>query len=358
MVAAPEATPVAIERPPVPNRCLPAGMPKSRPPRKVYSADTCVDHRRMEALVAHRIKKRFERTVSSSVVDVSFACDPLTSELEEIVIERGWGHGGSLQVWRIRKRADDSDYDVLVLGHASYYRSDKAKLLEIGRGKFTSKTLALALAQARPALTATPRELEPPPPPNGMLGRSFTTSSGDFHHAFQLFDGMHELRRHFTGYQGTGGQSEYLGLMIAMDAFQPLLDSVKVGPDVASAEEQAFFVESFLRAAPRFDDDYAWWVRDRYVKLAEELGTNELVPALVDVLRSGLREGDAVSEEARQKELYERRLTSPLAALVKITGWDPAKEDGSSDKSVEQAARAMVDECSRVLDRPRRVSPP
>ena len=326
---------------------MPDGPPKARAAAKIYEADTCVDHRRAEARIAKQIVKDFDRSVTGSVVDVSFGCDPFTTDVDEIVIETGSGHGGGLELWRLRRESGGTDFDVLALANHGYYAAVKegASPVRIRRGRIAEPALSKALATARPALTVRIREIEPPPPPNGMWGRSFSTSSGNFHLYFRLEGGSHELVRHFTGYPGSSSQPRYLGLQAAWAALHPLLDKIPHEASAASADEREFFVRSFLRAAPRFDEPFAWWVRERYVALAEHLGTPELVPALVRVVESGLREGERESSDEQKKTVWKRRLEQPVATLARLTGWDPRQDDGGAPRDLVAAAREALTEC-------------
>jgi hypothetical protein len=337
-------------RTPRPNRCLPDGPPKARAAPRIYEPSTCVDHRRAETILARKIVKDYERTVTGSIVDVSFGCDPLTQDLQEVVIELGFGHGGSLEIWRIRRDESGSDFSVLGIGNRGYYApSTSGAPVRIGRGHIPAGVLEKALARARPALTVMVREIEPPPPPNGALGRSFSSSSGDFHHYFRLTDGMHELVRHYTGYPSSSDQPRYVGVTAAMEALRPLLESVPLDGSDPNAEERELFVRSFLAAAPRFDEPFAGWVRDRYLMLAEHLGTPELVPALVRELERGLSEGEGQPDDGHEKITFERRLEYSLAALARITGWDPRKDEVGAARAPSSAAREMVEECKRAL---------
>jgi hypothetical protein len=52
--------------------------------------------------------------------EVKFPCDGLGAKIHEIVIESGGGHGGSLELWRAKRRTDGK-YDVrgiIYRGHA------------------------------------------------------------------------------------------------------------------------------------------------------------------------------------------------------------------------------------------------
>lgn len=351
--SAAQSEPALPERAPPKNRCLPDGPPQPRVATKRHAPDTCVDHRSAEARLAAKFRKDYDRTVDGSVVDVSFGCDPLTGEVEELVVERGHGHGGGLEVWRIHRSRKQTDWQVLGIALPGYFRVSKARdasPVQIARGTVQDSALSRALRTARPALTASVRELEPPPPPNGAFGRSFSTSSGNFHHYFWLTDGHHELTRHFTGYPSSSEQSRTLAVVAAMDAIEPLLEAVPFAPSTATEQERAFFVTRFLAAAPRFDDPYAWWVRDRYVQLAEHLGSPELVPTLLAVLQSGLREAAAEKDAERRNQARERRLTSPLAALARITGYDPRKDANGVARPLTEAVAEAISECTQGME--------
>lgn len=352
--AVPAVAPEAASASPPParpvraNRCWTDPPPKPRAGPKVYAGDTCADHRRAEASLAKKLARQYDRTVTGSVVDVTFACDPLTSELEELVVETGSGHGGGLELWRARRKSGETDFDVLGLGNHGYFShpSQGQASVRIARGRISAAALDKALGTARPALTARMREIEPPPPPNGMWGRSFSTSSGNFHLGFWLFDGTHLLARTFTGYPGSSDQPRYLGLQEAWATVGPLFEKLPLEPGEATADERDFFVTSFLRAAPRFDDDFAWWVRDRYVALAEHLGSRELVAPLLGVLESGLREGEAQTTDDRRREVAKRRLEQPLATLARLTGWDPRKDDDGHERDPVAVSREVLAECA------------
>lgn len=352
-VAAAPLSPSPPPRAQRPNRCLPDGPPKARPPAKLHEAATCVDHRRAEAALARKIIKAYDRTVKGSVVEVSFGCDPLVSDLEEIVVESGYGHGGNLELWRLTRNKEDTDYNALGLGLVGYFRSsaEGGSPVRLFRGRISERALTPALSLARPALTLNVRELEPPPLPNGLWGRSFSTSSGNFHHFLRMTDGQHRLTRHYTGYPNSGGQPRYLGVQAAMAALHPLLEKVALDTKPITADERDFFVRSFLAAARRFEDEYAWWVRERYVTLAEHLGTPELVPALVEVIENALAEADREKDEAQKKTTLERRLEHPLAAVARITGWDPRKDDAGVARSPAAAAREVITECGGARGR-------
>ena len=348
-----QATPLAPPRKAGPNRCLPQGRLALPKPVELHAPGRCVDHRRQEARIARDLKKEFTPTAKGSQVEVSFGCDPLTFDVHQIHLEIGYGHGGHLALWRLqREKDDDKEYQILGIVHRltgggyDKYTYEVASRFEarIGIGRVDAKAVAAALLKARPAMTARIRELQPPP--SGGLSMSSFTSSGNFHHAIRILDSMpHVLEGRHTGYPSSGDQARYLGLVRAMGDLRPLID--KIDPQVVepTPEQRKYFTERFVAASPRFEDEYAWWVRDRYVKLAGKLGGPELVPILVDVLRVRLAE----VQKAKPEGGADRRLVDTVSALAGVTGWDARFNPDGSPRSPEKVAQEYIDECNTAL---------
>ncbi len=349
----PQATPPAPARTAGPNRCLPKGRLALPKPVELHSPGACVDHRRQEARIARDLKKEFKPTAKGSRVEVSFGCDPLTFDVHQIHLEVGYGHGGHLALWRLqRAKDDDKEYQVLGIVHRltgggyEKYTYEVASRFEarIGTGSVDAKVVDAALLKARPAMTARIRELQPPP--SGGLSMSSFTSSGNFHHAIQILDSMpHVLEGRHTGYPSSGDQARYLGLVRAMGDLRPLID--KIEPQVAepTPDQRKYFAERFVAASPRFEDEYAWWVRDRYVKLAGKLGGPELVPILLDVLRARLAE----VQKAKPEGGADGRLVDTVSALAGVTGWDARFNPDGSPRPPEKVAREYLAECTTAL---------
>ena len=91
------------------------------------------------------------------------------------------------------------------------------------------------------------------------------------------------------------------------------------------------FCKRFNSAAPHFDDQFYWWVKERYVDLARYLGTSATVRGLLTRL--------ATSKPGRSES---DTRANAVDALARITGWD-AREGGAS---VEDAAARYLAECA------------
>jgi hypothetical protein len=323
-------------------------------------AEVCADHRAREAAVRATLLGRFQRTVRGSHVEVSFDCDPNTQP-NQIWLETGDGHGGSLAVWHITLEKDD-DKELRILGFvhhrpwATYdeYSYEVADRFETGmaRGTVPLTAVRTALEIARPALTARVREIRAPEA--GLFAQSVTFGSGDFHALVRTADGVNALERSYTGYPGSEGQSAYLGLVLAMETLNPLVEKIAVVPASPSKAERDMFVVRFVSAASKFYDASAWWVRERYVRLAGRLGTTALVPILLEDLRRGLadlhkeRENleratqvDDAERARRTRSFAQSRLNDTINAVVRLTGYD-RRSDAGAPRASDEVARELI----------------
>lgn len=259
--------------------------------------------------------------------EITFPCDGLGAHIYEIVLETGSGHGGTLQLWRARRRGDGT-YDargILYHGNSMTHRAAAIPHEQ------ASGTVALpALATARAAMTARIREVVPPPKPGEGFGMSSSGSSRDFHILLRLVDDEGRVvERRFTGYQSSSDQDTYLGLEIALRALAPIWQ-LPANTNPADHDDRLFFAASFNAAVPQFDQPFSWWVMERYVDLARFLGTPAVIGGLLTRLANPKTDRSAVDARA-----------DAVDAIARITGWD-ARAGG---KSVEDAAKAYLNAC-------------
>jgi hypothetical protein len=275
---------------------------------------------KVAAAITAEIKKQFmpER---GGKPEVKFPCDGLGPKIHEIVVETGGGHGGSLELWRAKRRSDGK-YDARGIiyrgrGPASVPHRQAGGIVELP-----------ALDTVRAAMTATVREIVPPPKPGELGMHSSSGSSHDFHIMLRLVDDEGRVvERRYTGYAGSGSQDTYLGLQIAEAALSPLT-SLAPNTAAADADDKQFFAASFNAAVPHFGDQFYWWVMERYVDLARFLGTPAIIGGLLTRL-TVTKPGDRSQTDARE---------DAVDALAKITGW-------RQGKSVEDAAKAYLAVC-------------
>jgi hypothetical protein len=190
-----------------------------------------------------------------------------------------------------------------------------------------------ALSYVRAALGATLKEVEPKLPPGQISLGGFSTSSNDFHVGIRLRTQTHQRGWRFTGYDGSSDQEVHLPLKIARKRLAPLIENLEPRARPVSDADRAVFADHFLWERPHFDDDFNWWVKERYVTMARTAGSRPLILGLVSLLRAG---DDRSTQDTTR---------DALAALAAITGWNArdAKED---TERVEQAIADYRRECT------------
>ncbi|MEZ4442200.1 MAG: hypothetical protein R3B72_24110 [Polyangiaceae bacterium] len=97
------------------------------------------------------------------------------------------------------------------------------------------------------------------------------------------------------------------------------------------------FASFFAAEAPHFDDQFNWWVKERYTALAEPLGTPALVPLLVERLKPGT---DRSTSDTRD---------DALDALAKLLGADPRLDPAGKPRPLQDEVMADLRErCGAV----------
>jgi hypothetical protein len=269
------------------------------------------------------IAKDYELTFEGGTLDVTFPCDGLGPAIKEIVIEAGEGHGGSLEMWRATRTKNRFEVRGIVYQGAAM--TSAAKPHEIATGNIAAPDLE----RVRAALAAKVREIEPKRNPNTISFPSMSFSSRDFHLVIRLTDDAGRvLERRYTGYSGSQGQDVFAGLVVAQQELAAItaIPATKVA---TSDADRKLFAERFNAAVPHFDDEYFWWVMERYVDLARELGTNATIAGLLT--RLVVAKPDRSKVDAR---------ADALDALARITGWD-----ARPGNTVEEAASAYLSGC-------------
>jgi hypothetical protein len=170
-------------------------------------------------------------------------------------------------------------------------------------------------------------------------------SSGNFHHYVRVRDeSRHQIERTFAGYPGSSGQRDYLGLELAVAQLSPLVEKINFAPDQPRDEDKRLFVAMFLGAQTRLKARYAWWVHERYLKLAGHFGTSQILPALLDDLRA-----NASASPVDANASTERLIETELELIAKLLGWDPRLDENGAKRPAKEVAREILRECGREL---------
>lgn len=277
--------------------------------------------RSLERSLARAISKNFQPTQEGGKAKVKFPCDGLGPQLDEIVVETGNGHGGTLRLFRARRNGKQFDVRGIVYRGASMVRRKPAS----PPFERVAGSVSLDLDRLRAATTAEVTEVVPPRKPDEGFGLSGSSSSYNFHLVIRLRDSDGRvIERRYTGYESSSDQQVFLGLQVAAKALAPITELAPTTGAV-DAEDRALFADRFLAAVPRFDDPFYWWVMERYVDLARFLGTPKLIPGLLTRMK--------VADPNDRSKVDARH--DALAALASITGWD-ARKTAADDEGAAQ----------------------
>jgi hypothetical protein len=277
-----------------------------------------------------KLAKRYSPITPRARLVATFACDPLSGPPTEVVYEYGSGHGQDLALVRLRRRGTDLEalriaLPSYLLGHASSF--------EVEHGAVPAAALDALLPSARALLLARLDERIPP----DDTGRSYFSSSGDFHARLRLEDAAgHVVERTFTGYPSSEEQLRSMPMAEVGELLYPFVDGIRWGPAQVDDDVRAFFVGRFVAAALVPHPGRAeWWVKERLVMLAEHAGTPALVSSLVEL---ALVAGEA--SVARTREYA-------VNALAALAGFDAREDARGEARAVADAAADYARACRR-----------
>ncbi|HRI70833.1 MAG TPA: hypothetical protein PK156_41655 [Polyangium sp.] len=326
------------------NRCAPDGAfpplplePKPAAPLPCRPAEVAA-----EKTMTTDMKARYQPGKDKSTVVIKFGCDGLDRFISRVVLETGVGHGGGISIIEI-SRSDPNAimYDVMGVRLSPSMVARPKAPFEIVRSTLSQEAVFGWMPLIRAALRTTIEEIEAKPDPKSRTGSgsAFGSTTGDFHVLVRVEDGSARVMEgQYTGYEGSVGQARYLPLQRAREALEQALGGLTWYADSPPEEVQHVFERRFVDAQKRFSDSSAWWVRERFVKLAAHVGTRALIPSLLPLLTPTA--ADASSARTR---VY------AFEALAALTGWDPrAPKHGEHPRTAEAAANDFVVECGKV----------
>ncbi len=278
-----------------------------------------------------KLARRYAPTAAKAKLVVSFACDPVIGLPAEVVYEYGSGHGQDLALVRLRRSG--ATFEALRIVRPPYGIGG-AVSFAVERSTVPAAALDALLPAARALLLAKLEERIPA----DDTGRSGFFSSGDFRTLLRLRDTAgHVLERAFTGYPSSEEQLQSMPMAEVGELLYPFFEGIRWAPAPVDDDVRAFFVGRYVAAGlvPQ-PGSFVWWVKERFVMMAEQAGTPALVPSLVELaLAAG-----ADASVARTREYA----VSTLAALA---GFDARKGIHGEDRSVGEAAADYARVCRR-----------
>jgi len=302
--------------------CFKKGRPKTivLEKKEEYEYCTGIDGAEM-ARVEARIHKDFVVHRKPSKLVIDYDCDDIQiGAAREVVLEDGSGHGGSLRIIRFRRAA--MHVDVKMIAYSHYFN----KGTEISTSQMSVADFDAMVAQARVAVLAKPHLVPLAMTPGAVHAIGGSHTSNDFHLGLRIADDEdHTIERHFTGYEGSDAQGAILPMRMATERFETTVASLAFAKEPAvTDDDKDLFVRRFLAA---MRDKPFWWITERFTALAADLGTIDIVPALVKIAE---KKGEASADRTRPVA---------LAAIAALTGWDPRKDAKDEDEAAANATR-------------------
>ena len=308
--------------------CFSRGAPKARA-QKHDASPFCdgLDPKEL-AKVESRLKKELVPDYKPSKLVIDFGCDEAYGEMKDVILEDGSGHGGTLRIARFAREGET--YRVRVIDSSHYYDAKTVVLA----GRIEAARLDKLLASSRVAMLARPHFVRLHDPKDAFGSMSASFSSNDFHLRLTLIDEAGRATdQGFTGYESSDEQPRIVPMQMATEPLFKLLEGVKLSEEPATDDDRAFFSERLLAT---FDGDPYWWVKERYLKLAAQLGTVDALPSLAQVAAAPVTKVGGSEERARQQA---------LAAIASLSGWDPRVDDRGKEVDPAAAGAAAAREC-------------
>ncbi len=311
------------------SRCYPEGRPKPAPP--TLPATFCQSFDKHDlARVEAQVRKEVVIGNKTDKLVIDFGCDAAHGPVREIVFEQGSGHGGTLELTRLRTGSDHYAATRISSAHYSGAR------LEVEHSQLSASALDAALAGARVAMLAKPHVVPVFDPASGIGGGSFSFSSNDFHLGLVITDdGGRSNARSFTGYDSSSEQTEIVPMRLATVPIQKLLSAATWTLAKPDDDDRTFFTERLLVT---LSAEPYWWVRERYLANAKALATRAAVPALSAQVLRPIADG-ASGSDVRSRELA-------IEALATLTGWDPRRDERGGQRTMTEVLAAVRHECA------------
>jgi hypothetical protein len=266
-----------------PLACLPEGFVPRVPAVPRYpepSGETCRPIvRSTRARVVEDVRAEWMHAQDDSRLDIEFGCDRL-SEVVEITVGSGSGHGLSLDLVRLRPRDDGLEWDVLLLRHSASVYMAEDRGAGVYRGRVSADAVADALALSRAAMLLEVEERVDDSRTSGL-----TSSSGDFHAFVRLVDDRGEARvSSFTGYPGSTNQPAWLIGALAVSPLDHLVEAATLEPASPDADSRRFFMERYFETKAETSVHGYTWPLYRIVEMAGANATLDLIPSLAPLL--------------------------------------------------------------------------
>lgn len=309
--------------------CWAKGRPSPRqPPKTPPPQEYCRDLDAGEvARVESRLRRKFAPLPRTDKLIIDFGCDQTDSYWKEVFYEDGSGHGQSLQI--VRFRYESTGLTVRMIDAVQF----GPPRIDIRTATIPADPFASSIPGSRVALLSRAHLIHLSFQPGSLEAYSMSASSYDFHSRLSIMDhNGYWLDRHFTGYAEDGTREASFPMIVATEAISTLLNKTQLRTEAPTEEDRAMFTERFLVT---MSEDPVWWVAERYLFIAAQLGTVDALPALALAAQA---KGSGNPSDVRRQE-------GAILALAAISGWDPRIGPNGQQRTLDQTAAAIQQAC-------------
>ena len=320
------AAPVGAVQPasPRPVEATPVCLVEPEPAAPVVAAKRACPaiKKQVQGDLRPRLERAYRPTMDGARLESTYACDPVGA-LTELVFETGTGHGQGLAL--VRLRWQDGRLAGLRISRRGGPGKDGGRT-DVERVVIEATDVDRVMPWLRGLLAVQLTEQVP----HDSHGGAGYGSSGSWHGLLLVRDAAGHVRE--RSYTGAGGEQLHSIPVAEITAtLRPLVEALPWQSSTVDGEVRAFFVSRFLAAGP---DRAAWWVKERMVMLAADVGTPALVPRLV-----------ALAQDIRVDASVQRTREHALTALAALAGFDARRDSQGTPVSAETAAAAYARAC-------------
>lgn len=280
--------------------------------------------KKVQSELRPRLERGFRPTAPGATLELRYACDPIAAPWE-LVFETGSGHGQGLALVRLRWQGAQLA-GLRISRRGGLVQGDEATVVE--RVVIEGTQVDRALPGLRGLLAVQLTERVPVEPQGG----SGYGASGSWHARVSLRDTAGHVReRGFTGSDGGSEQVHSIPVAEITATLRPLIDAFPWQTAAVDDDARAFFVSRFIAAGP---DQAAWWIKERLVVLAADVGTPALIPRLV-----------RLAQDIRVDASVQRTRDHALAAVARLAQFDARIDERGAPVPTEQAVTIYAHAC-------------
>lgn len=269
------------------------------------------------------------RAATGSSVSVGFACERLSKDVREIVVEEGSGHGWGITLTRLERQSDGS-FAVRKFGFDGNFNANDPQTFEtaekltvsLEKAHVDASVLLPLLPRVRASLLAS---IEDPNPLRFHSSASFVAG------VVLTDDRGATLERWSAAYEDGEAQGEYTSPRVAIQVIAKVLAQTRREAVDLTDADRAFFGRRFRAAVARFKSrGFPLWTRQAYTGMATWAGGPDIVRSLFTLA---------------DDEIEERTRYLAVNALTSISRIDLRRDETQRERPLLEVEQRYRREC-------------